>query len=135
MPDDKLPPLSAVQLQIMNVVWDREQVTVSDVWQELQSDRAISRGAVQTMILRLEEKGWLTHREVGQAFLYSATQSRDLAQRQIVSDVVDSAFAGSPEGLVWSLLDSRGISAKEAERMHELIDKAANKRRKRKAKK
>ena len=114
---DRPPALSPVQLEIMNVVWDRGDATVSDVWRALLADRKISRGSVQTMVIRLEEKGWLSHREVGQAFLYTAVFPREAAQKHLVSELADKAFRGSTEGLIWSLLEGRGIAKAEAQRL------------------
>ena len=54
-----LPPLSEAQLEIMNVVWDRGEVTVAQVWKILSTRRKVARNTVQTMLARLEEKGWL----------------------------------------------------------------------------
>jgi len=128
---DHPPPLSPVQLEIMNVVWTKGQVTVSEVWKEFLAGRQISRGSVQTMIIRLEEKGWLSHREVGQAFLYKAVYPREATQQRLVLDLADGVFGGSTEGLIWSLLQSRGVSKAEAERLHDMIDEAERKRKKR----
>ncbi len=131
---DHPPPLSPVQLEIMNVVWSRGEVTVSEVWKQLLADRQISRGSVQTMIIRLEEKGWLSHREVGQAFLYTAAFPREATQQRLVHDLADRVFGGSTEGLIWSLLQKRGISKDEAQRIHDMIDDVERKRRKKRRK-
>ena len=128
---DQPPPLSPVQLEIMKVVWNQGQVTVSDVWKALLEDRPISRGSVQTMVIRLEEKGWLRHREVGQAFLYSAVYPREATQQRLAHDLADRVFGGSTEGLIWSLLQERGICKDEAGRIHDMIDEAERKRKKR----
>jgi len=127
---DHPPPLSPVQLEIMNVVWTQGEVTVSEVWKELLADRQISRGSVQTMIIRLEEKGWLSHREVGQAFFYKAAHPREATQQRLAVELADRVFGGSTEGLIWSLLQSRGVSKAEAERLHDMIDDAERKRKK-----
>jgi len=117
----KLPPLSEVQAEIMNVVWDADEVTVTTVWQALSKRRPLARNTVQTLMSRLEEKGWLRHRADGNAFLYSAAVARSRARRQLVRRLVDTVFAGSAEGLVQALLDGRGISAEEAARIRVLI--------------
>ena len=129
---DHPPPLSPVQLEIMNVVWSQGEVTVSEVWKEFLADRQISRGSVQTMIIRLEEKGWLSHREVGQAFLYKALYPRQATQQRLALELADGVFGGSTEGLIWSLLQSRGISKAEAQRLRDMIDEAERKRKRKK---
>ena len=57
--------LSPAQLEIMNIVWDRGEVGVAEIWQELSSRRAVARNTVQTMLSRLHAKGWLRHRQDG----------------------------------------------------------------------
>ncbi len=60
MAEPLLSPLSALseaQMEIMNVVWDRGEATVADVWKVLAARRAVARSTVLTMLTRLEEKG------------------------------------------------------------------------------
>jgi hypothetical protein len=44
--------------------------------------------------------------------------------------LVDAAFAGSADRLVSALLEGRGLSKEEAERIRELIDNAQSRRKK-----
>ena len=120
----KRPPLSAGQLEIMNVVWERREVTVGEVWETLAARRDVSRNTVQTTMTRLEDKGWLTHRTVGQSFVYSAAQPQHSARGQLVEQLVDTAFDGSVEGLVMALLEGRGVSDEEARRIQKMIRNA-----------
>ena len=118
------PPLSEVQMEIMNIVWERGEITVGDLWQELSLRRPVARNTVLTHMMRLEEKGWLLRRANGNLFQYSAAVERAGVLGQMVSRLVDTAFAGSAEGLVMSLLDGRGITKKEAARIRTLIEKS-----------
>jgi predicted transcriptional regulator len=123
-----LAELSAAQLEIMNVIWRRGEATISDIWHELQEQRKIARATVQTMVFRLEEKGWLTHREIGQAFMFSATVDQQQTRKTLARNLCDRAFDGSVSGLLWALLDSRRVGTKELERIRELIAKAEEQR-------
>ena len=118
------PPLSDGQVEMMNVIWDRGEVTVGEVWETLSGRRGVSRNTVQTTMTRLEEKGWLKHRTVGQTFIYQAAQPRSSALGQMVARLVDNAFDGSAEGLVMALLQGRGVSASEARRIQKMIKDA-----------
>ncbi len=125
------PPLTASQLEVMNVIWEGREATVTDVWQTIRKVRSVARGTIQTLIQRLEDKGWLTHREIGQAFVYAARHPR----RKLVSDLVESAYGGSASGLVKALLHDRKLTAKDAKRIRAMISAAerevASKRKKR----
>ncbi|KPJ70720.1 MAG: hypothetical protein AMS14_10140 [Planctomycetes bacterium DG_20] len=108
----------------MHVVWDRGEATVAEVWEALSADRALARNTVQTMMARLEDKGWLKHTADGKTYRYSAAVPRTLTLRRLVRDLVDSAFGGSVEGLVMALLEGRGVSKEEADRIRAMIDEA-----------
>ena len=116
-------PLSTAQVEIMNVVWGRQEVTVAEVWKDLSMRRSVARNTVQTLMSRLEEKGWLKHRVESNAFVYRAAVERSRALRHLVWRLVDTVVAGSAEGLVMALLDGRGISAAEAARIREMVER------------
>ena len=124
----KPPPLSAAQLQIMNVVWDRGEAGVAEIWEELCKRRPVARNTVQTMLSRLQSKGWLRYRREGNTFVYSAAHPRRRVVGGLVSRLVDTAFAGSASSMVLSLIEDGRLSDDEARRIRELIDEAAKKR-------
>lgn len=117
-------PLTDAQREIMEIVWEHEEVTVSEVRDILAKRRELARNTVQTMIVRLEEKGWLKHREEGRTFVYSAKRPRTMSLGAKVSQMVDRLFAGSPEEMVTALLKYRGLSPDEAERIRAMIGEA-----------
>ena len=126
------PALSEAQLEIMNVVWDRGETTVAEVWSVLAASRSVARNTVQTLMTRLEEKGWLRHRPSdvgrgGQTFHYRAVHARQATLGRLVQRLVDTAFAGSRSGLMLALLEGRDITPEEAERIRALIDQAEKK--------
>ncbi len=114
--------LSAFQLEIMNVVWDRGECAVADVMAEL--PRRCARNTVQTMMTRLEDKGWLRHREDGGKFVYRAVVPREQVQRKLLEQVVQTVFDGSAEGLLLTLLTNSKLSPAEANRIRRMIKEA-----------
>ena len=118
------PPLSEAQIEIMELVWERGEVTVADVWKTLADRRSLTRNTVQTLMARLDERGWLRHRADGKTFFYRAAHPRQAAQRQLLDNLIRSAFGGAAEGLVMALLEN-GVSPEEAQRIREMIEEAA----------
>jgi len=125
--ESSLPALSEAQLEIMQIVWERGGATVGEVWKELDARRTLARNTVLTLMDRLVQKGWLSRKPQGQAFQYRATVPRERALGGVVRRLVDTAFGGSAEGLVMTLIDSGGLSADEAARIRKLIDAARRK--------
>ena len=117
-------PLTAAQREIMELVWQRGEATVSEVRDALAARRNLARNTVQTMMVRLEERGWLKHREDGRTFVYSANKPRTLSLGAKVAQMVDRLFAGSPEEMVTALIEYRGLTAGEAERIRQMIERA-----------
>ena len=125
----ELPALSEAQLEIMQIVWERGEVTVAGVWSVLSQRRDVVRNTVQTMMVRLEAKGWLKHRTAQNAFLYRAVGPREATLKRMVRRLAETAFEGSAEGLVMALLGERSLADDEAQRIRKLIDKATRKNR------
>jgi len=119
-----LSGLSGAQLEIMSVIWTRGEATVTEVWEKINRRRPVARTTIMTLMSRLEEKGWLKHREVTPTYIYSATRSKEQSVGEIISGVVDKVFAGSTENLVMSLLDQKKVSRKELARLREIIKEA-----------
>ena len=117
-------PLSARQIEIMNILWDRGRAAVAEVWEVMCSRRPVARNTVQTLMTRLEEKGWLGHVEDGAAFRYFPRRRREATVQGIVQHMVDTVFAGSADSLVMALLEGRGVSPAEAERIRVMIEQA-----------
>ena len=120
-------PLTDAQREIMEIVWDHDEVTVSQVRDKLVQKREVARNTIQTMIVRLEERGWLKHREEGRTFWYSADRPRTASLGAKVVQMIDRFFAGSPEQMVTALMEYRGLTPEEAERIRCMIDAADSK--------
>lgn len=123
-----LPELSPAQLEIMEVIWQLGEASASQIRSILLKKREVARNTVRTLLERMEEKGWLTHREDGRTFFYSAAQPREVSIGARVLDVIDKTCGGSPEKLVSALLDYRGLSDEELIRVRKMLDQATRKR-------
>ena len=116
--------LSEAQTEIMNLVWERGEATLAQVWSALTARREVARNTVQTQLTRLVEKGWLLHRAKGRAFYYRPAVPRQEARSRVVNRMVEAVFDGSTEGLLMTLLDGRKLSKEEADRIRALIEQA-----------
>jgi BlaI family penicillinase repressor len=117
-------PLTAAQMEIMDVVWERVETTVGEIWQVIATRREIARNTVQTTVVRLERHGWLVHREVGGVFRYKATRPRRKVVNSLARRLVETTFGGSVAGLVMALLEDHKLTPEEADRLRTLIDRS-----------
>lgn len=119
------PPLSQGQREIMEIVWQHGEVSVSGVREQLlQRGRNVARNTVQTTIVRLEDKGWLQHRQDGRTYLYSAARPRQQSLGAKVAQMIDRLFAGSAEEMVTALIEYRGLTSDEAQRIRAMIEES-----------
>jgi len=120
----ELPELTPAQGEIMEIIWERGEASASEVRRVLSKSRVVARNTVRTLLERMEEKGWITHREEGRTFLYAAARPRQATIGQKVREIVDTVCGGSAETLVTALLDYRGLDAGELERIRRMLAQA-----------
>jgi BlaI family transcriptional regulator, penicillinase repressor len=119
--DDIPSQPSDAQWEVLNIVWERGESTVSEIWKAFYGRRPVARNTVLTLVARLEEKGWLRRQAEGNVLHYSAVVPQATGLRQIARRLVDTAFGGSAEGLVMTLLEGGDLSPGEAERIRSML--------------
>jgi BlaI family transcriptional regulator, penicillinase repressor len=123
---NKLPKLTPSEFEIMNAVWNKKEVSITEIMHAVnaKSEKNFARSTIQVQVGRLEEKGWLAHRNDVNKFLLFATVQRKDASMSIVKDVNERIFGGSCAELVKSLLNGREkISSDEIKKIRGIIDK------------
>ena len=108
------------ELAILRVLWTRGASTVRDVVE------AMGRGGAYTTILKLmqimTEKGLVGRDESQRAHIYRPLATRQRTQRQLVADLVERAFGGSPARLAMQALSARKTSPEELAELRQLLD-------------
>jgi BlaI family penicillinase repressor len=115
--------LSPANLEIMKVVWEKGEVTVSDVVEAINAERRepVRRTTVQVQMNRLEDYGWLKHRSEGRAYVYSAVVEKHKTRREILEDIKIRVFGGSRAELVKCLLEDEDLAPEEIEELRKLL--------------
>ena len=121
-PENSPRPLSPAQREIMEILWGQGELSAAMVREALPEQRRLARNTVRTMLDRMEEKGWITHRTEGRTFYYSPTLPRTATVGQRVVELVDSLCGGSPETLMTALLEHRGLTQEETDRIRKMLD-------------
>jgi BlaI family transcriptional regulator, penicillinase repressor len=84
--------------------------------------------AVRAMLVRLEAKGHLRHREDGLRYIYSATTSPITAKRSALQHYLGVFFGGSRGQLVTALLEEETWSDAELDELEQTIARARKER-------
>ena len=112
-----------MQLEIMNVLWERGEMTAKELTDALNENRTTAHSTVQTLLRTLEAKGVIDHRQVDRSFLFRPTIGREEVETASMRDVLRGVFRGSAYGLVAHLLKNERVSKEELTRLRELIDR------------
>jgi BlaI family transcriptional regulator, penicillinase repressor len=120
-----LSRLTPAEVEIMNAVWEAGELTVTDVLRHVNAMRRkkLIRSTIQVQVNRLEEKGWLAHREDGNRFIFRSTIPRQKASAAIARDIGERVFGGSCVELVKAFFSQSAVSPEEIRKLRELIDK------------
>ena len=123
MTDRKLIPLSPAETEILQIVWKLGQGTVQQVLDSLPGQRNIAYATVQTLLRRLEKKGYLAHEAKGKAHIFRPMVGKDMVLKSAVNGFLDRLFGGDAVPLVQYLAENRHISAEDIEHLKTLLDK------------
>ncbi|HUK51902.1 MAG TPA: BlaI/MecI/CopY family transcriptional regulator [Candidatus Binatia bacterium] len=91
--------LAPLELDCMSRLWQLGEGTVRQIRDNLAATRPRAYTTILTIMDRLAQKGFVTRRKMGRAFLYLPSVSQEEARGRALSRVVDHFFEGSYETL------------------------------------
>ena len=125
----KSPTLTETELRLMDVLWTRGPSTAREVLEKTLAEGNVrAYSTVRTMLGILEQKGYVTHREQGRAFVYEPKVERHEARASAVRHLVRRFFDNSPEQLVLNLIEDKKLDPQEVARLKNMIKSAGRDR-------
>ncbi len=122
MPRPKHEHPTPGELELLKILWDRGPCTVREVMEVLNETRPRAYTSVMSLLGVMTDKGLLTRRPKGRAFLYQARVAREKTLGQMVGDLLGRAFEGSAAALVARLLDQSSPTPQELQQIRQTID-------------
>lgn len=123
MTERPLPRPTDAELAILGVLWERGPSTVRDVHDALAETQDTGYTTVLKLMQIMTEKGLVVRDETQRAHIYEARSTEQRTQRQLLTDLADRAFGGSPARLVMQALSGRKASAEELTEIRQLLDR------------
>jgi len=115
---------TALELQILKVLWEKSPLLVRDVRQALAAaGRDLAHTSVITTLNTMVDKGYLKRFKRGNAFLFEPRIAREATSKQMLNDLVDRVFDGSMSALMLSLFDDRSIEQEELRELKSLFNR------------
>ena len=119
--------LTQRELDIMSVLWEMGEATVTEVRDRIDPDLAYT--SISSMIRTLEMKGYVSHRRgEGKTHVYFPAVDAETAGASTLSRVLDKIYGGSPIKLLAHLMEQNRLSDKELARMRALLKTPPKKR-------
>jgi BlaI family transcriptional regulator, penicillinase repressor len=115
------PPLTDLENEVMQAVWDGGTCTVEAVHRIVSSKRNLKETTTRTLMRRLEQKGYLKHESDGRAYIYRAAEpARSLAARA-VRQIIDRFCQGSVEELVSGMVEAKVLNKGDVEALEQFV--------------
>ena len=112
--------LYSSDLQIMDVLWDRGELSAKEIAQILGETAGWSKTTTYTMIQKCIAKGAVVRRDPG--YFCRAVISRAEIGNEQTDEIIDRLYGGAPDLLVAALLDRKKLTHEEIQRLRTIID-------------
>ena len=122
MTQEMLAAMSPAETEVLRIVWELGTGSVQQVLDQLPQDRQIGYATVQTLLRRLEKKGYLKHERQGKAHVFLAAANKEDVISRTVGDFLTRLFGGDPIPLVQHLAEHGKLSQADIDQLQKLVD-------------
>jgi predicted transcriptional regulator len=117
----KLKPTES-ELEILQVLWDKEKATVREVHDELSKTKDSGYTTTLKLLQIMFEKGLVTRDDSNKTHIYQPAVSKQKTQKQLLDKMINTLFAGSSTQLVLQALGNQKTSKDELEEIQKYLD-------------
>lgn len=121
---DRQFELGDAELEVLKLLWDNGPATVRDVLTRLHDrQRRVAYTTVQTLLTRLEQKGYVSSDKSDFAFVFRAKLTRNRVTKDRLKTLVSQLYDGAVGPLVLQLIRSERFTAEEVEQLQQMIER------------
>src|ERR1044071_1900477 len=124
MPRTQSETLTAAELRLMDIRWEKGVATGTEVREALPQDPPLAYNTVLTTLRILERKGYVRHQKNSRAFRFIPIVDHRQASQSAVSYVVSRFFRNSPKALVLRILEDQKMDPRQLQRLRQMIDES-----------
>ena len=122
----KIKPTES-ELEILQILWQRESATVREVHEELSKNKTAGYTTTLKLMQIMFEKGIVTRDDSAKTHIYQPAVSRKITQKQFLDKMINGLFAGSSTQLVLQALGNQNASKSELDEIQKYLDDLKNK--------
>lgn len=120
--------LTEVELELMNIIWSLQKVTVKDVLANLAKGRDLAYTTVATVMKVLEQKGFLICQKDSYAHTFSPHVSKAVYKKACIENIVANVFDNEPGDLVTQLLSAGKLRKSDIQSIEDALKKITSSR-------
>ncbi|MCU0238319.1 MAG: BlaI/MecI/CopY family transcriptional regulator [Pyrinomonadaceae bacterium] len=105
------------ELEILGVLWQRQQATVREVFEIINQERKVTYTTILKMMQVMLEKDFLERDTTNKSHIFTAKLSRD----NIIAELLDKVFRGSTIDLVEAILNAKKTSPEEVKEIRKTL--------------
>ena len=122
--DERQAPVSESELEVLKTLWGVGPGTVRAVNAALQRrGRRWAYTTVQTLLQRLEAKGYVACDRSGPAHVFRAAVSRDGLVSRRLRDLADQLCGGTASPLLLALVEDAQLTSDDVRELRRLLDR------------
>jgi BlaI family penicillinase repressor len=110
------------ELEILQVLWQKNEATVREVHDELSKNRDIGYTTALKLLQIMFEKGLVTRDDSSKTHIYMPAVTREKTQKQLVGKMIHTLFSGSSTELVMQALGNQKASKEELDEIQKMLD-------------
>jgi len=117
----RLPDL---ELETMLVIWQSEDTLhTGEIHQRLAGNKKRPIQAIQTVLSRLEEKGFVRREKIGRLNYFHPLIIQESYRTQETASFLEKLYGNSPARLVAALVQSESISTEDLAEIRRILDR------------
>jgi predicted transcriptional regulator len=121
------PKLSKLELQIMQVLWDRGAASIREIQEAFPERDRPAYTTIQTTVYRLEAKKALRRvKKISNAHIFEAVVTRKNAQRRLIDDLL-ALFGGRSRPVMAHLIEAGKLTMDDVKEAEKLLKDLARK--------
>ncbi len=113
--------LGDLERDVLELVWSLGDATADQIRQLLK--RPLKESTVRTVLSRLEQKGFLTHKVAQRTFIYRAMTPRSDVTSRAVQRIADWFCKGSVDDVLLGMVESKVIDQRDLQRLLAKLEK------------
>ena len=117
----KLKPTES-ELEILQILWDKENATVREVHEELSKNKDSGYTTTLKLLQIMFEKGLVTRDDSNKTHIYQPAVTKQKTQKQMLDKMINTLFAGSSTQLVLQALGNQKASKDEIDEIQKYLD-------------